>query len=80
MVKQDDYLSTVVRGLTVELASGRYDGFVTIRREALRVAYRAGGGEGGAGPGYKDFGIDWSRIMSWNLLHLVSMFGGGVSV
>ena len=93
MALQDDYLSTVIRDLTVELASKWYDGFVTIRREALGVRYRVGGGEGDAGPGYKDFGIDWGRIVKWFLFHQVScvmesvvcvfleqVFGAGVRI
>lgn len=74
VAKQSDYLSTFIGGLTVELSSGRCDGAVTIRREALQVSYRVGGGEGGAAGGYKVLGmLKWSQIMTWSLVHQVSV-------
>ena len=58
----------------MELSSGRCDGAVTIRREALQVSYRVGGGEGGAAGGYKVLGmLKWSQIMTWSLVHQVSV-------
>ena len=70
--KQSDFLSTVIGGLTVELASGKYDGAVILRRESLQVSYRVRGGDTDGGY-HKVLGkMNWSDIVSWSLVHQVS--------